>query len=259
MKTIQKLDTGWFLKQLEPVDTLDISWVNSLFKDDISIGLEFFPVFLMPAQVYEILIVQGIIENPNIKGNSISCQWVAEKDWIYINKFPSSTPSEIAYINFKGLDTYADVYLNGEKIHEHDDVYLPAKVDVTGKLLFQNILAIHFHSPRRKIADIVLPGYLDNAEKKIHDFARTRMFGSTFSDYLGPKPCLFRVGVYDDIEVVYPDQGDIVRFHAPYTLSRELDFLSLTVELEITGNISGMLVDFVLVAPDGSSITPISV
>jgi beta-galactosidase/beta-glucuronidase len=83
------------------------------------------------------------------------------------------------------------------------------------------------------------------------------MFGSTFSDYLGPKPSLFRVGIYDDVEIVYPDRGEITGFHTPYVLSGKQDFVSLEAKLEITGGIPDAKAEFTLASPGGSSIGPV--
>lgn len=49
---------------------------------------------------------------------------------------------------FKGLDTYADVYLNGEKILEADNMFREWKLPVKDKLKAKdNKLRIYFHSP----------------------------------------------------------------------------------------------------------------
>ncbi len=81
-------------------------------------------------------------------------QWIDKEDWIYETNFDVS--SEIFEKNnisifFKGLDTYADVYLNEEKILAADNMFREWKVDVK-KLLKQkdNKLRIYFYSPIKK-------------------------------------------------------------------------------------------------------------
>lgn len=49
---------------------------------------------------------------------------------------------------FNGLDTYADVELNGEKILSADNMFRRWPVDVSQKLKERgNVLQIYFHSP----------------------------------------------------------------------------------------------------------------
>ena len=196
MKKVQILETGWLLKRLDPIDNLDISRAEELLKSGLEPKDRLFAIPRMPAQVYEILIAEGVIENPNIQGDSSACQWVAENDWLYVNDFSWNPGDRKTCIDFQGLDTWADIYLNGYLIAEHEDVYLPRQVDVSGKLKVNNRLIIHFHSPRKKYNEVRLPDYVRDAAGKIRPGARTRMFGSTLYDYLGPKPCLFRFTRY---------------------------------------------------------------
>ena len=61
---------------------------------------------------------------------------VDKEDWIYETTFdvaPELMDKNNIRLYFKGLDTYADVYLNGEKILEADNMFrewkLPVKIN----------------------------------------------------------------------------------------------------------------------------------
>ena len=106
---------------------------------------------VVPGTVHTDLMAHNLIEDPFIRLNERSVQWVDKEDWVYETRF--DMPSEMQdctcqRLVFKGLDTYADVSLNGEKILSADNLFREWSVDVTGKLRENgNILMIYFHSP----------------------------------------------------------------------------------------------------------------
>ncbi len=76
-------------------------------------------------------------------------KWVAEQDWIYQNEFDfEENPNEDIFLVFDGLDTIADVYLNGSKLGSTENMFIKYKFNITGKLKKgSNVLNIIFHSP----------------------------------------------------------------------------------------------------------------
>jgi hypothetical protein len=238
---------------MDPVERLDVSRLDTILKDGSQGRDKTMRIDRMPAQVYEILVAHDVIENPNIRGDSTGCQWVAESDWLYVKDFECTPSPERTYVDFQGLDTFADIYLNGEWLASHDDVYLPRQADVSGKLQKSNRLVIHFHSPRKKYNEVILPEHVRDADGKIKPGARTRMFGSTLHDYLGPKPNLIRVGIYDEVRIVVVDRREILELHTPYDLSKNLDTANLYVELTPDPGTDWKGINGVvrLIAPDG--------
>lgn len=108
----------------------------------------------VPGVVHTDLVKNKLIKDPFFELNERTMQWIDKEDWIYETNFDVS--SEIFEKNnisifFKGLDTYADVYLNEEKILAADNMFREWKVDVK-KLLKQkdNKLRIYFYSPIKK-------------------------------------------------------------------------------------------------------------
>jgi len=93
----------------------------------------------------------GIIDDPFIRLNERACQWVDKEDWEYKTTFDVTDEiynrKNIRLI-FKGLDTYADVYLNEEKILSADNMYREWDVNCSVKLKKEgNLLRVYFHSP----------------------------------------------------------------------------------------------------------------
>ena len=73
MKKVLTLDSGWQLKRIDSVDELDFSRMNEYLKNGTEKRDMIFAIERMPAQVYEILIAEDVIENPNIQGDSTAC------------------------------------------------------------------------------------------------------------------------------------------------------------------------------------------
>src|ERR1700761_8293888 len=69
--------------------------------------------------------------------NELASRWVAEKSWTYRTTFatPTGLPDDgRTDLVFKGLDTFATVTLNDNKILEADNMFLEYRVDVTSVL-----------------------------------------------------------------------------------------------------------------------------
>ena len=71
----------------------------------------------VPGCVHTDLMDNGIIDDPYYRLNEQNVQWIDKKDWEYSTSFNVSEQIlkyDVVELNFKGLDTYADVYLNNK-------------------------------------------------------------------------------------------------------------------------------------------------
>ncbi len=236
MKEIMTLDKGWILKKIESTDVLDIGQIDGLLTSGADAESRVFEVAQMPRQVQEILIDYGVIENPNIRGNSEKCLWIDQTDWLYVRNFPYQPDDRKVEIHFMGLDTFVDIYLNGAKIGTHNDVYLPQSIDISGRLLQENQLVLHFRSTDRILSEIPLPEELEGRVKKS---AKARIFDSSYGDYLGPKPRLVRMGVYDEIFLEKTDKTKISWMDIDTRLDDSLQRATVSVQLTCDGDVSG--------------------
>jgi beta-mannosidase len=101
--------------------------------------------------VHTDLLANKLIDDPFFRLNERGVQWIDKEDWIYQTYFDVSR-EELAQTNlrlhFYGLDNYADVYLNGEKVLATDNMFREWTVNVKDKLKQDsNLLHIYFHSP----------------------------------------------------------------------------------------------------------------
>lgn len=105
----------------------------------------------VPGVIHTDLMANGIIEDPFFRLNERGVQWVDKEDWMYETRFDLSDDilkKKNIRLYFKGLDTYADVYLNGQKILAADNMFREWKVDIKDKVKAKdNKLEILFISP----------------------------------------------------------------------------------------------------------------
>lgn len=103
----------------------------------------------VPGVVQQDLIQLGLAKDPFYGTQEKDIQWVEDENWEYKTTFPipTDTSFENFTLQFEGLDTYASVWLNGEKILEADNMFRQWKVSVKQLLRAENELRIRFRSP----------------------------------------------------------------------------------------------------------------
>jgi len=126
---------------------------------------------VVPGCVHLDLLDNNLIPEPFYGENEKNLQWISYKDWNYrLIFYPDSEllNRETIVLTFHGLDTYGEVFLNGKKIIEADNMFHPWEADVKGLLKEgDNELLVHFFSPINKIlpilrsSDYILPAVND--------------------------------------------------------------------------------------------------
>lgn len=137
----------------------------------------------VPGTVHTDLLANGLIEDPFYRMNEKDQQWIERKDWEYQTIFTVGSDiitKDKIVLDFQGLDTYADVYVNDSLIMEANNMFRNWQVDVTEIVhRGENELHIYFHSPIKKTEPIydsvryTIPvSSNDHADKKLSIFSR---------------------------------------------------------------------------------------
>lgn len=138
---VMLLDTGWEFSQS---------------------GTEKWMRATVPGTVHQDLISHELLPNPFYGMNEKKIQWVENEDWEYRTSFIVSEEQlnrDGIQLIFEGLDTYADVYLNGSLLLKADNMFVGYTLPVKSVLRKgENHLYIYFHSPIRQ----TLPQYASN-------------------------------------------------------------------------------------------------
>lgn len=109
----------------------------------------------VPGEVHTDLLANKLIPDPYYRDNEKKLQWIEKENWQYRTTF--SVPASVlnkknVELVFDGLDTYAEVYLNGRMILKADNMFRQWKVDAKSLLKSSgNTLLIHFISAQNKV------------------------------------------------------------------------------------------------------------
>lgn len=105
----------------------------------------------VPGCVHTDLMKNGKIEDPFFRLNEHKVQWIDKVNWEYKTNFnidPVTFKRDRIALDFKGLDTYADVFVNDTLVLSADNMFREWMVDVKPQLKEgANELRILFRSP----------------------------------------------------------------------------------------------------------------
>lgn len=109
----------------------------------------------IPGTVHTDLLAHRLIPNPYTGAPEAGLQWIGLADWEYLTRFDvprAAREASRSDMVFQGLDTFAEVWLNGEKLLDADNAFRTWRVPVEGKLRASgNELRIVLRSPINKL------------------------------------------------------------------------------------------------------------
>jgi beta-mannosidase len=183
----------WKLKDYAPGDGLASGAFKERFDEagwlDVAV----------PGDVHTALISSGRIDDPYYDRNEEGCSWIEDREWWYRSSFEGQEeplrPEERLRLIFRGLDTFATVWLNGEKLGEHHNMFREASFDVSDRVRRgQNTLAVLFDRPLDHVGEGHPDQWGRNPERV---FMRKAQFG--FGWDWGPR--LPTVGIWRPVEL----------------------------------------------------------
>ena len=208
----------------------------------------------VPGCIHSDLLTNNLIDEPFYRLNEKSQQWIDKEDWEYHSIFEidnkTHTHNHIE-LNFTGLDTYADVYLNDSMIITADNMFREWKTDVKPYIKNgKNELRIYFHSPVKigleelRKYGISLPAVNDQSEnggladKKISPFTRKAPYHYGWD--WGPR--FVTSGIWKPIEIITWDKAIIENTHIKQNqLSGQEAILTAVYEIKADSNYTGKI------------------
>ena len=103
----------------------------------------------VPGTIFSDLMDQKMIENPFVKTNEDSVQWVSKKNWEYKTTFYLSTKQlekKNIELHFEGLDTYATIYLNDSIIFKVNNAFKKYIIDIKKSAKAKNNVRVVFEN-----------------------------------------------------------------------------------------------------------------
>ncbi len=142
----------------------------------------------VPGCIYSDLLRAGLIRDPYYDMQSLECEWVKDRWWVYQTKFPLSSNAKHFRLTCKGIDYKARIGFNGQLIGEHEGMYVPFRADITSlvKTGEENELVVTLeHAPDEM-------GQIGYTEKTWTQKAR-------FCYHWDWCPRMVHLGLYDDV------------------------------------------------------------
>lgn len=103
----------------------------------------------VPGDVSDDFIQAGLIKDPYFHNDFEQSLWITHTDWCYERTFQVrlSDLDERTYLRFDGVDTFADVYLNGVEVGKTSNMHRMYRFPVDGLLKEgENLLSVRLHN-----------------------------------------------------------------------------------------------------------------
>lgn len=174
--------------------SLNSGW--NLQTDTLSIDLQVDIPSVVQADLYE----NGLIPHPYLGKVEQDLQWIPQQIWDYSLKFDVDNDifeKDNIDLIFNGLDTYADVWLNGEKIIHSDNMFVKYQKEVKNLLKKHgNELKVRFY-PFDKQRDSLIETYRLRFPEK---YAVMRK--AAYQNGWDWAPRYLNVGIWKDVELL---------------------------------------------------------
>lgn len=174
--------------------SLNFGW--NLQTDTLSIDLQVDIPSVVQADLYE----NGLIPHPYLGKVEQDLQWIPQQIWDYSLKFDVDNDifeKDNIDLIFNGLDTYADVWLNGEKIIHSDNMFVKYQKEVKNLLKKHgNELKVRFY-PFDKQRDSLIETYRLRFPEK---YAVMRK--AAYQNGWDWAPRYLNVGIWKDVELL---------------------------------------------------------
>lgn len=137
------------------IQNLDNSWIVTT--DTLNVKMQVDIPSIIQADMYE----NGLIPHPYKSNIEPQLHWIHQHEWTYSLDFYAEDyilNEDVIELVFEGLDTYADVWFNGEHILYSDNMFRTYSCDVKNLIKEKNNIKIKFH-PFDKVRDSLIETY----------------------------------------------------------------------------------------------------
>lgn len=173
----------------------------------------------VPGTIHQDLLNHNRIPNPFYGMNEEAVQWVENEDWMYRTSFVVTEEQlnrDAAVLELDGLDTYADVFLNGALILRSDNMFVGHNVPVKSVLRKgENRLLIRFRSavkealPQWETNGFDYPADNDHSSKRVSIYTRKAPYSYGWDWGIRLATC----GIWRPVRLVFSDVARIEDYY----------------------------------------------
>lgn len=116
----------------------------------------------VPGDVHGDLLKAKVIPDPYYSDNANLCGWVTEQDWVYEKEFTVTEEmlKDKVKLVFKGIDTYSEIFINGKKVGDTDNMFLAYSYEINDLVnVGQNTLTVALQSIKEAAKQFPDKGY----------------------------------------------------------------------------------------------------
>lgn len=205
-----------------------------------------------PCSMYSVLLENGKIPDPFYRLNEEAAAKLSEDDCVFETTFEGSAElfaRDRVILRFEGIDTVADIFLNGRRLASVENMHRTFEFDVKDRLQAgENRLKLCFRSPLRYIREAQRRHFLRGAGESTDGFAHIRKASYMMGWDWGPK--LPDMGIWRPVFLLAFDTriSDLVvrQFH-------KNGAVELTFRAQTEGDMIGVTRRLTLTAPGGGA------
>ncbi len=209
-----------------------------------------------PGDTYAALVAAGRLAHPYKGQNEAAAEWVQKKEWWWKSSFESSAAADAEHVElvFEGLDTFCDIYVNGELLGSANNMFRGWRFDVRPLLRSDgaNEILIVFHPSSEMVQPREMPNWGPLSEK-MSSSHRNLMRKAQFGWGWDWGPNLPTVGIFGKASLEWWSDARIVDTRTQVTsLSADRCELKVDLEVEQTKLQPGLKAKLKLLDPKGA-------
>ena len=185
------------------MQTLDSGWTLTIPDANIyRIPPEPIPASV-PGSVYSCLLDAGLMPDPFNGLNELDALRLMENDFVYSDRFTADEAmrsAERVILRFEGIDTVADLDLNGVRLGHTENMHRCYEFDVTECIKAENELTVRLSSPLRILAEADEKNQVGGSTDAVPGFPRLRKAHCMFGWDWGPR--LPDAGLYRPVRLI---------------------------------------------------------
>lgn len=220
----------------------------------------------VPGAVQTDLLAAGLAADPFVGRNEAAIQWMGLSDWVYRTRFdvdPATLARRHAELVFEGLDTFAEVYLNGHKLLDADNMFRRWAVSAKPWLhVGANTLEVRLYSPVKRLQPwlkrqpYALPGEFDSAfgdePKGLQTANYVRKAAYQYGWDWGPR--IVTEGLWQPVHL---DSWDGLRVADLHVAQKHLDAQAAQLDVQLDVDVdhdASLPVEISVIGPDGQPV-----
>ena len=234
-------------------NTLNGSWNLEIIGKDSGLLPEGKIEAKVPGSVYGALLKEKLIPDPFYRDNELKVLPLMDNDFAFSRSFEADKEllfSDEVILRFEGIDTLADIYLNGELLGCAYNMHRIWEYDVKEYLKEgANELKVVLHSPTKYIKEENEKVYTGGAHECMEGFPHLRKCHCMFGWDWGPR--LPDAGIFREVSLLGLKEG---RFESVYVMQKHEEgkvTLDFDVVVELLEDTADANVKITVTSPEG--------